>query len=140
MQDLAAVFGDAREHTFEVVGGDRDVGEPGLVHDALAPLGLRTGRGELHQLEHEAVAHEVDGRHPHRRRHAQHRAGEVVGHLELPPEREAEQLLVEPAGAREVGDDVADVVEDELWLRAPSALGGERAGAERRERLRVAVR
>src|SRR5205807_149996 len=88
----------------------RDVREPGLVHDALGPARV-AGPVEVQQLEHEAVAPEVDSGHPERRVEAQEPARRVVGWLELALEREPEQLLVEAARAIQVGDALTDVVE-----------------------------
>ena len=57
-----AVAGFAeKDLAVEVRDGDGEVGEPRFVHDPVAPRHLRTRRLELHQLEHETVAHEVDG-------------------------------------------------------------------------------
>ena len=48
-----------RQHVVEIVDRQRDVREPGFVHAARGVrLGL-AGRGEVQELEHEAVAHEI---------------------------------------------------------------------------------
>ena len=67
---------------------------------------------EVEQLEEEAVALEVHRRHPDGRRHAEQLRGGGVGHLEIPLVREAQDLLVEAPGDGQVGDAMAQVVED----------------------------
>ena len=101
----------------DVVDRQRDVREAGLVHRPRAErLGLARG-GEVQELEHEAVAHEIGGGHPERRRQRHELRRALVGRVDLALEREAEQLAVEPLRPLEVGDALAHVVERRSWRR-----------------------
>ena len=68
----------------------------------------------MQQLEHQPVAPEVGGGHPDGRFESQQAVGGLVGRLDLALEREAEQLLVEATGTREVRHALAHVVERDV--------------------------
>jgi hypothetical protein len=68
--------------------------------------------GVVDEFQHKAIPHEVSRMHAKWLGKLHHLGGEIVRRFEFPPELEAEQALVEPAGTLAIRDAQADVVEN----------------------------
>src|SRR2546423_5434709 len=92
-EHLAAIFGDARAHVGHVAG-QRDVSETGFVHGPRHRRPSMRRRRVMDELENESVAAQVTDRAGERLLEPEQLGGHGIGGRHLPPELEAEKLLV----------------------------------------------
>ncbi len=109
-EDIAPVGHDLGQRGVHVRDGDGQVGEAQVVHHPSGG-GMDPGVGEEHQLQDEGSVDQVDRLRSHRFGQLQQTARPFVGHVQLPPVAELEDVLVEAPGPVEVGDTDADMVE-----------------------------